>query len=63
LYEYENCSVTLKEGHLLRVFQNKGLRKIFGPKRDEATGEWRELYNEELNELYSSPNAIQLIKS
>jgi len=48
---------------LLRVFQNKGLRKIFGPKRDEATGEWRELYNEELNELYSSPNAIQLIKS
>ena len=63
LYGYENWSVTLKEGHILSVFQNKVLRKIFGPKRDEATGEWRELYNEELNELYSSPNAIQLIKS
>jgi hypothetical protein len=59
---YENCSLQLKEEHLLRVFQNKVRRRIFGPKRDEVTGEWRELYNE-LNELYSSPNTIRLIKS
>jgi hypothetical protein len=48
---------------MLRVFQNKVLRKIFGPNRDEVAGDWRELYNEELNELYSSPNNILAIKS
>jgi hypothetical protein len=44
LYGYENWSLTLKEELLLRVFQNKVLRRIFGPKRDDVTGEWRELY-------------------
>ena len=63
LYGYENWSLTLKEEHLLRVFQNKVLRRIFGPKRGEVTGEWRELYNEELNDMYSSPNTICMIKS
>ena len=55
--------LTLKEVHLLRVFQNKVLRRIFGPKRDDVTGEWSELYNEELNDLYSSPITIRMIKS
>jgi hypothetical protein len=48
---------------LLRVFENRALRGIFGPKRDEVTGEWRRLHNEELNCLYSSPNIIRVIKS
>jgi hypothetical protein len=47
---------------MLRVFQNKVLRRIFGSKRDEVTEEWRELYNEELNDLYSSPNTLWVIK-
>ena len=63
LYWYENWSLTLKEEHLLRVFQNKVLRRIFGPKRDKVAGEWRELYNEKLNEMYFSPNTIRVIKS
>jgi hypothetical protein len=45
------------------VFENRVLRRIYGPKRDEATGEWRRLHNEELNDLYSSPNIIRVIKS
>jgi hypothetical protein len=45
------------------VFENRVLRRIFGPKRDEVTGEWRRLYNEELNDLYSSPNIIRVMKS
>jgi hypothetical protein len=45
------------------VFENRVLRRMFGPKRDEATGEWRRLHNEELNDLYSSPNIIRSIKS
>jgi len=47
----------------LRVFENMVLRRIFGPKRDEVTGEWRRLHNEELNDLYSSPNIVRVIKS
>ena len=46
----------------LRVFENRVLRRIFGPKRDEVTGEWRKLHNEELNDLYSSPNIFRVIK-
>jgi hypothetical protein len=46
-----------------RVFENRVLRRIFGPKRDETTGKWRKLHNEELNDLYSSPNIIRVIKS
>jgi hypothetical protein len=45
------------------VFENRLLRRIFGPKRDEVTGEWRKLYNNELNELHSSPNIVRVIKS
>jgi hypothetical protein len=63
LYGCETWSLTLREEQRLRVFENRVLRRIFGPKRDEATGEWRRLQNEELNGLYSSPNIIRLIKS
>jgi hypothetical protein len=52
----------MREKRRLRVSENKVLRRIFGPKRDEVTGEWRNLYNEELNDLYS-PNIIRVIKS
>jgi hypothetical protein len=52
----------LKEEHRLRVFQNRVLRKIFGPNRDEITGEWRKLHNGELHNLYSSPDIIRQIK-
>jgi hypothetical protein len=45
------------------MFENKMLRRIFGPKRDEVTGEWRNLHREELNDLYSSPNIVRVIKS
>jgi hypothetical protein len=52
----------LREERRLRVFENRLLSSIFGPKRDEVTGEWRKLHNEELTDLYSSPNIIQAIK-
>jgi hypothetical protein len=53
----------LREERRLRVFENRVLRRIFGPKRDGGTGEWRELLNEELNNLYSSPNIVRVIKA
>jgi hypothetical protein len=53
----------LRVKHRLRVFQNRVLRRIFGPKTDEVTGGLRKLHNEELNYLYSSPNSIRVIKS
>jgi hypothetical protein len=55
--------LTLWEEHRLRVFENRVLRRIFGPKRDEAMGDWRKLHSEELHILYSSPNTIRQIKS
>jgi hypothetical protein len=55
--------LTLREEHRLTVFENRVLRRIFGPKTDGVTGEWRRPHNEELNDLYSSPNIIRLIKS
>jgi hypothetical protein len=53
----------LKEVHRPRVFENRVLRMIFGPKRDDVTGEWRKLHNEEFRDLYSSPSIIRIIKS
>jgi hypothetical protein len=59
----QTWSLTLREENRLRVFENRVLRRIFGPKMDEVTGEWRKLHNEELHILYSSPNIIRQIKS
>jgi len=63
LYGCETWSLTLREECRLTVFENRALKRIFGPKRDEVTGEWRKLHNEELNDLYPSPNIVQVIKS
>jgi hypothetical protein len=63
LYGCESWSLTLREECRLRVFENRVLRKIFGPKRDEVTGNWRRLHNKELYALYSSPNIIRVMKS
>jgi hypothetical protein len=63
LHGCETWSLTLREQHRLRVFENRVLRRIFGPKRDEVTGECRKLHNEELHNLQSSPNIIRQIKS
>jgi hypothetical protein len=56
-------SLILRWEHRLRVFENGVLRRVFGPKRDEATEEWRKLHNEDLHNLYSSPNIVRVIKS
>jgi hypothetical protein len=63
LYGCETWSLTLREERRLRVFENRVLRRIFGPKRDEVIGGWRKLRNEELHNLYCSPSIIRMIKS
>jgi len=63
LYWCETWSVALNEVRRLSVFENRVLGRIFGPKRDEVTREWRKLHNEELNDLYCSPNIVRVIKS
>ena len=62
LYGCETWSLTLWEESKLRVFENMVLRRIFGPRRDEVTGDWRRLHNEELKDLYSSTNTVRVIK-
>jgi hypothetical protein len=63
LYGCETWSLMLREEHRLRVFENRVLRRIFGLKRDEVTGEWMKLHNEELHNLYSCPDIIRQVKS
>ena len=63
LYGCETWSLKLREERRLNVFENRVLRREFGPKRNEITGDWRKLHNEELNDLYSSPNIVRVIKS
>ena len=63
MYGCETWSLTLREERRPRVFENSDLKKIFEPKREEVRGEWRKLHNEELNELYSSPDIVWVIKS
>ena len=63
LYGCETWSLTLREERKLRAFENMVLRRIFGRRRAEVTGEWRRLHNEELNDLYSSHNILRVIKS
>jgi len=62
-YGCETWSLTLREEGRLRMFENRVLRRIFGPKREKVTGEWRKLHYGELNDLYSSPNSVPVIKS
>ena len=63
LYGCGTWSLILREERRLRVFENRVLRRIFGPKRDEVRGEWRKLHNEELNDLYTLPNIVRVKKS
>jgi hypothetical protein len=63
LYECETWSLTLREEHRLREFENRVQRRIFGLKRDEVTGGWRKLHNEELHDLFFLPSIIRIIKS
>jgi hypothetical protein len=62
LYGYKTLSVTWKEERRLRVFKNRVMRRIFGPKSDDVTWEWKRLHNKEFHALYSSPNIIHLVK-
>jgi hypothetical protein len=62
LYGYETGSVALRKEHILRASENKALRRLFGPKRDEIIGSWRELHNEELHNLYFSSYVITMMK-
>ena len=63
LYGCETWLLKLREERKLRLFENMVLRRIYGPRRDEVTRKWRRLHNEELNDLYSSPNIVRVIKS
>ena len=63
LYGCETWPLTLREERKLRVFENMVLKRIFGPRRDQVTEEWRRLHNEDLNDLYASPNIVLVIKS
>ena len=63
LYGCETWSLTLREERTLRVFENRVLRTVFGPKRDEVTGEWRKLHKEEFRDLYSLPTVVRVVKS
>jgi hypothetical protein len=63
LYECESWSLTQREEHRLRMYENRVLGRIFGPQRNEVRGEWRTLHEEELNDVYSSPNIVRVIKS
>ena len=62
LYGCETWSLTLREKRRLKVFENRVLRRVFGPKRDEVTGEWRKLHNEEVSDLYSLPYIVRVVK-
>jgi hypothetical protein len=62
-YGCETWSLTLREEHRLRMFENRVLRRLLGPKRGEVTGGWRTLQNEELHNSYSSPRIIRIMKS
>jgi hypothetical protein len=62
LYGYATWCLALREKHRMSVFENRVLGRIFGPKRDDVTGEWKKLHNEQLHILYSSPNIIRQIK-
>jgi hypothetical protein len=63
LYGCETWSLKFREESRLRVYESRVFRRILGPRRDEVRGEWRKLYNEEINDLYSSPNIVRVIKS
>jgi hypothetical protein len=63
MYGCETWSLTLRKERRLRVFENRMWRRVFGLKRDEVTEEWRKLHNEELNDLYTLPNIVRVVKS